>query len=319
MKVFDGESKSLNILYQSMLFLRLFEEKIIEFYPEQEMKTPVHLGIGQEAVAAGCLNGLRDSDVVYSNHRGHLHYLAKGGDPYRLVAELYGSIDGCAKGRGGSMHLVDTSKGLPGSTAIVSGGVPIAVGAALGFRMQNTDNIAIVFLGDGAMDEGVVTESFAFAALKGLPVVFVVENNGYATASGVGKRQLHDNIYKRGEAFGIKGVKVDGNDVVEVQDAAFEIIKRARDNQPGLLECVTYRWKGHVGINEDTGYRTKEEIEAWKKRCPLKVMEEKYDIQPDKNRINEMKQNIDMLFIKAKAAEKPDVVDLLKYTYIEEV
>ena len=303
-----------------MLYLRLFEEKIIALYPEQEMKTPVHLGIGQEAVATGCLSDLRPEDYVYSNHRGHLHYLAKGGDPFAFAAELYGREKGCARGRGGSMHLVDERVGLMGSTAIVSGGVPIATGAALGFKLQGKDSVAMVFMGDGAVDEGVVYESLAFAALKKLAVIFVVENNGYATASPVTNRQLLDNIWKRGEAFGVEGKRVDGNDVMEVRDAAHHFVAKARRGDgPGLLECMTYRWKGHVGIMEDTGYRTAEEIDDWKSRCPLKVMEERYGAKPDGDTVRRIKDEIDEVFERARAAALPDPASLLGCTYWEEV
>lgn len=314
-----NDTKSEVVLYQAILYLRLFEEKIIALYPEQEMKTPVHLGIGQEAVAVGCLSGLRADDYVYSNHRGHLHYLAKGGDPFAFAAELYGKETGCARGRGGSMHLVDSSVGLMGSTAIVSGGVPIAAGAALGFKLRGKDSVVFVFMGDGAVDEGVVYESFAFAALKNLPIIFVVENNGYATSSPVTNRQLLDNIWKRGEAFGVEGHRVDGNDVMAVKQTAGRCIEKARKGMgPSLIECMTYRWKGHVGIHEDTGYRTIEEIQRWKKHCPLRVMEEKYGIIPDESVRKCIVEEIDDIFLRARLERDPDTAQLMRYTVWEE-
>lgn len=311
---------SISELYNRMLYLRLFEEKIVELYPEQEMKTPVHLGIGQEAISVGVLSGLRDHDVVYSNHRSHLHYLAKGGDPYALAAELYGKIDGCSKGRGGSMHVVDVKRGLMGSSSIVSGGVPIAVGAALGVKLQMKELVSIAFFGDGAFDEGVIYESMSFAALKKLPVIFVVENNDYATASPQMARQPLDNIYERGKNFGIPGYKVDGNDVVEVKEVADRCIAKTRSGKgASLVECKTYRWKGHVGIHEDTGYRTTEEIAQWKKRCPLKLMQTKYNIRPDDSIRRQMQKEIDTIFQKAKKAPYPCKESLLDLVFAEEL
>lgn len=318
----DRESTDLTFalqqVYHQMVRLRMYEEKIIGLYPEQEMKTPVHLGIGQEAVAVGCISGLMDEDYVYSNHRGHLHYLAKGGDPLAFASELYGKETGCARGRGGSMHLVDATVGLMGSTAIVSGGVPIATGAALGFKMKGKRSVAMVFFGDGAMDEGVIYECFAFASLKKLPVIFVVENNSYATSSHVSKRQPMDNIWERGTVFGVDGYRVDGNDVTQVLDVAQACIEKARNGSgPSLIECVTYRWKGHVGIHEDTGYRDAREIEDWKTRCPIRVMEERYGIRGDQAEIQRIRDEIDRVFAEARAAKDPEPGNLMDYTYWE--
>jgi pyruvate dehydrogenase E1 component alpha subunit len=311
---------SIGELYSKMLYLRLFEKKVIELYPEQEMKTPVHLGIGQEAVSVGFLFGLEDDDVVYSNHRSHLHYLAKGGNPYALAAELYGKADGCSKGRGGSMHVVDARRGLMGSSSIVSGGVPIAVGAALGFKLQLKDLVSIVFFGDGAIDEGVVYESMSFSALKKLPIIFVVENNGYATASLQRARQPLDNIYERGGIFGIPGYKVNGNDVVEVKEVADMCIAKARSGKgPSLVECKTYRWKGHVGIHEDAEYRTTEEIAQWKKKCPINLMITKYNIVRDDSIGEQMRHEIDSIFKKAKIAPYPPEESLLELVFSEEL
>lgn len=293
-------------IYERLFFLRRFEEKIVALYPEQEMKTPVHLGIGQEAVSVGFLWDAKSGDVVYSNHRSHLHYLAKGGDPYALAAELYGRDAGCCKGRGGSMHLADPECGLLGASAIVAGGIPIAVGAALGFRLRDLPFVSIVFFGDGAFDEGVVYESMSFAALRKLPVIFVVENNGYATASPQRARQPLDNIHQRGEIFGIPGYRVDGNDVASVRKIALVCMNAARGkNGPSLVECRTYRWKGHVGIDEDTGYRSAEEIAAEKERCPLKIMETRYEIRLREDRQKEILTKVEDIFRYAKACPYP--------------
>lgn len=264
--------KILISLFETMLKIRMVEEKIIELYPDQEMRCPAHLCIGQEAIAAGVCANLKKTDYVFSNHRGHGHYIANGGDLDELMAELYGRVTGCSKGKGGSMHLVDTKNGFMGSSAIVGGGIPIAVGAAMSSAMQKQKRISVVFFGDGAVDEGTFSESLNFAALKKLPVFFVCENNFYATNSPVSARQALDNIYKRGLPYGISGLRIDGNDVVKVFEAAMVALKRVRNGKgPSLLECMTYRWKAHVGPDCDfeTGCRPKYELDKWLKKCPI--------------------------------------------------
>lgn len=265
--------ESLREMYTMMLKIRLVEEQIVERYPEQEIRCPTHLSIGQEAVAAGVCAVLREDDHVYSTHRCHAHYLAKGGDLQAMVDELYGRRTGCGQGKGGSMHLVDPSVGMMGSSAIVGGTIPMAVGSALAFQMQKTDRVAIAFFGDGAVEEGAFHESLNFASLKKLPVLFVCENNFYATYSHQTARQSADNIYQRARPYRLPGIRVDGNDVVQVYWAASEAVARARAGLgPTLIECRTYRWRDHVGPNFDleVGYRTKEELEAWMARCPIK-------------------------------------------------
>lgn len=259
-----------------MLRIRRFEEKIVDVYCDQDMKTPVHLYIGQEAVAAGVCANLRREDYVFSTHRSHGHYLAKGGDMKGLMAELYGRKTGCSRGKGGSMHVVDPDAGVCGSTAIVGGNIPLSVGAALASAMQKNRRVAVSFFGDGAVDEGVFHESLSFAGLKKLPVVFVCENNFYATHSHQSKRQPHDHIYRLSKYYLMPGVRVDGNDVLKVFEAAREAVRRARRGHgPTLIECRTFRWKGHVGPECDIklGYRTQEELDAWMKKCPVKRLE----------------------------------------------
>lgn len=264
--------KTLVWLYETMLKIRMVEEKIIELYPEQEMRCPVHLCIGEEAIVAGVLANLKREDYVFSNHRGHGHYIANGGSLKKMMAELYGRQTGCSKGKGGSMHLVDVENGFMGSSAIVGGGIPIAVGAAMGSVMQGHKRISVVFFGDGAVDEGTFSESLNFSALKKLPVFFVCENNFYATNSPQSARHSMDNIYKRGLPFGIQGTRVDGNDALQIFKAAKASVDGIRKHgTPALLECRTYRWKAHVGPNCDfeTGCRPKEELDQWLKKCPI--------------------------------------------------
>ncbi|MFA6636250.1 MAG: thiamine pyrophosphate-dependent dehydrogenase E1 component subunit alpha [Candidatus Omnitrophota bacterium] len=239
-------------LFETMLRIRRFEEKICALYPEQEMRTPVHLSIGQEAVSAGVCLALKKADRVFGTHRSHGLYIAKRGNLKELAAELYGKKQGCSKGKGGSMHIIDSGKGVSGTTAIVGGNIPLAVGAALSFSMKASKEVACAVFGDGAVDEGVFFESMNFAALKKLPVLFVCENNFYAVHSHISQRQPVDNIYKRGECFGISGVRVDGNDAELVRSACCHAVKKARKGEgPSLIECRTYRHKTHVGPESD--------------------------------------------------------------------
>lgn len=259
-------------LLTTMLRIRMVEEYICELYPEQEMRTPVHLYTGQEAVAAGVCAALKQSDTLVSNHRSHGHYLAKGGDLKRFAAELYGKKTGCSGGRGGSPHLVDTSCGIMGSSAIVAGGIPIGVGAALAASIKNTKSVTAVFFGDGAADQGVLHESLNFAALKKLPVFFILENNQYATASHQSKRQPGNDTYKIADGYKIPTCQIDGNDVNLVYETANKAVENARQGHgPSFIECLTFRWEAHVGPEKDIkkGYPPLDELEIWKKRCPI--------------------------------------------------
>jgi pyruvate dehydrogenase E1 component alpha subunit len=259
-----------------MLRIRRVEERLVALYPEQEMRCPTHFHIGQEAVSAGLCACLRREDVFFCAHRSHAPYLAKGGDLGGLIAEMYGKITGCCRGKAGSQHLMAPEVGLMGTSAIVGGTLPAAVGAALAFSMRREKRIAAALFGDGGVEEGVFQESLNFAALRGLPVVFVCENNLYATSSHLSARQARDNIYRRGEIYGIPGARVDGNDVAAVYRACRRAASRARAGRgPSLVECRTYRWLEHVGPCDDAelGYRTRREIEGWKKRCPVKEFE----------------------------------------------
>ncbi|MDP2932326.1 MAG: thiamine pyrophosphate-dependent dehydrogenase E1 component subunit alpha, partial [Chloroflexota bacterium] len=234
----DIPQASLLEMYEMMLRIRRVEDKIVEVYPEQEMRCPTHLSIGQEAAAVGVCAALRRDDCVFSTHRCHAHYLAKGGDIRRLFAELYGKKTGCTGGKGGSMHFADESVGMMGTSAIVGASIPLAVGAALAFSMKGNDRVAVAFFGDAGVEQGVFHESLNFAALRRLPVLFACENNQYATQTHIAKRQALDNIYQRGEIYGIPGERVDGNDVLAVYQAAQRAVERGRRGEgPTLLEC----------------------------------------------------------------------------------
>jgi pyruvate dehydrogenase E1 component alpha subunit len=264
-------------IYNSMLRIRLIEETIAECYSECKMRCPTHLCIGQEAVSAAVGMVLRENDFVLSTHRSHGHYLAKGGDLNGMMAEIHGKATGCASGKGGSMHLIDKKVGFMGSTSIVGGTIPVAVGLGLSIQLKGTDQVSCVFFGDGATEEGVFYESLNFAALKKLPVLFVCENNLYSVYSPLNVRQPKSrNICHIVEAMGAPAEYGDGNDAIE----SFNMINRAvknirRGSGPYFFEFATYRWREHCGPNfdNDLGYRTEEEYLAWKERDPLKLLE----------------------------------------------
>jgi TPP-dependent pyruvate/acetoin dehydrogenase alpha subunit len=263
---------TLRRLYYDMVRLHKLQWRINALYLENEMKTPVHLCIGQEAVPVGVCAHLGPQDYLSSNHRGHGHYLAKGGNLKALVAELYGKKTGCSKGRGGSMHLVDVAIGHYGSSSIVGGGIPIGTGLGLAIKMQGDDRVSAVFFGDGAADEGVLYESINFAVLKKLPVLFVLENNQYSVCSPASARQAGELVFHAMPPELLLTRKVDGNDVLAVYAAAGEAVSRARAGLgPALLECQTYRILGHAGCEaqDASGYRSLEEVAYWRERCPV--------------------------------------------------
>ena len=274
----DISSATIRAMYVTMLRIRIFEERVAELVsPPAEIICPCHLYTGQEAVATGVCSALRKDDYVFSTHRSHGHYIAKGGDLKTLMAELYGKVTGCSKGRGGSMHLASPDVGLPGSSAIVAGTIPLAVGAALAFSIQKKNGVSVAFFGDGAAGEGAFYESLNFASLKKLPVIFVCENNLYSTHMPISACLANTDIYKMAEVFNMSSVRVDGNNVIEVFKVANKAIEDARCGKgPTLIECKTYRWRGHVGPNFDIdkGLRSEEELEYWLNRCPIKMLEE---------------------------------------------
>jgi pyruvate dehydrogenase E1 component alpha subunit len=270
-------------LYRDLLFrmhlIRTVEERIAELYHDQEMRCPVHLCIGQEAISAGVCTNLSREDYVFSNHRSHGHYLAKGGDVKTMLAEIYGKAGGCSKGKGGSMHLTDLSVNFLGATPIVGGIIPVATGASFASFMKGDDRVTVVFLGDAATEEGVFHESLNFASLKKLPIVFVCENNYYSVYTPLKPRQPEerDNL-AIASAYGIKGAKGDGNNVIDVYELAEEAVRHAREGLgPYYLEFDTYRWREHCGPNydNDLGYREESEFLEWRKKCPIESFQQK--------------------------------------------
>jgi pyruvate dehydrogenase E1 component alpha subunit len=277
MKPHVNHELMLQSLYQNMLFIRLFEEKLALVYQQQEMRCPMHLSIGQEAVAVGVSATLQADDWVYSNHRAHAHYLAKGGDAQALIAELYGFSEGCSGGRGGSMHLIDLAAGFGGSTPIVGGTVPIAVGAAWALKLQGKSGVVVSYLGDGCFEEGVVHESWNFALLHKLPVVFVLENNNYSVYTQLSQRQPARPIAGVAAAHGMFTRTGDGNRVFEVQSLAQQAVDYARAGfGPALIELATHRVPEHCGpFNDDhLGYRQRAELDTWLARCPLHLAQQ---------------------------------------------
>ncbi len=259
-------------LYRTMLRIRRVEEALADRYAEQQMRCPMHLCIGQEAIAAGVCAALRRDDLVYSNHRAHGHYLAKGGDLNAMVAELYGRATGCCGGRGGSMHIIDQRVGFMGSTPIVGGTVPLAVGAAWAACLQGQDHLGVAFFGDGCFEEGVMHESLNFAALHRLPVLFVCENNNFSVYTPLSARQPVRPIHAVAQAHGWRAWCGDGNDVDAVFSIAREAVNCARVGEgPQFLELKTYRWREHCGPNfdDELSYRSAEEIADGKRSCPV--------------------------------------------------
>ena len=269
-----GSADDARRVLATMWAIRRFEEAVDEMFARGLLYGTMHLSIGQEASATGACLALRDDDVITSTHRGHGHCIAKGADLGRMMAELLARDSGYCRGRGGSMHIADVSKGNLGANGIVAGGIPIAVGAGLALKLQGTDKVALSFFGDGATSEGAFHESVNLAAIWDLPVVFVCENNHYGMSMSVEEVSRLERVADRAAGYGIPGVTVDGNDVQAVYDAATEAVATARAGRgPTLIEAITYRWKGHSKSDQNL-YRTREEIESWRQRDPLDRFEQ---------------------------------------------
>ena len=259
-------------LLADMLRIRRVEEAIADRYAEQEMRCPTHLCIGQEAIAVGVCDVLERRDKVFSNHRAHGHYMAKGGDLNAMIAELYGRVTGCCGGRGGSMHLIDLDAGFMGATPIVGGTIPVAVGSAWASKLQKHDEVTVVFFGDGCFEEGVMHESLNFAALHKLPIVFVCENNNFSVYTPLKLRQPQRPIHTLAAAHGVCALDGDGNDVDVVRELAKQAVEAVRAGLgPYFLELRTFRWREHCGPNFDheLNYRSPGEIKTGLADCPI--------------------------------------------------
>ena len=306
------ENKQILDLYRRMLKIRLTEETIARRYSEWEMRCPTHLSIGQEAVASGVCGNLNSKDFVLSNHRCHAHYLAKGGNLNKMIAEIYGKSTGCSSGKGGSMHLIDKSVGFMGSTAIVGNTIPLAVGLGLSIRLKEENKISCVFFGDGAVEEGVFYESVNFAVLKNLPVLFICENNLYSVYSPLDVRQPENRkIHEMVNALGIATHNGNGNLVSEVYTLTNNAVEKIKMGEgPQFIEFSTYRWLEHCGPNYDNniGYRTEKEFIEWREKDPVRHCEEKLLKLPDNEIENYRKKTqteIDKAFHFAKQSPFP--------------
>ena len=309
---------------KTMILIRRTEE-VIRSSPSSEARCPCPLCIGQEAVAVGVSEALTSSDRLYGGHRSHSQYLALGGSVEGLLAEILGKETGCSGGMGGSMHLVAEEHGFGGCVPIVAGTVPIAVGAALAFKQRETSNVSVAFFGDGACEEGVVHEAMNMAVSMKLPILFVVENNLFASHLDIHLRQGGNRTARFAEAHGISASVVDGNDVLAVTDAAQVLVNQAREGSgPGFIEAVTYRWRGHVGPDEniDVGLRrSSEEVIAWKKRDPIRRLEEA--LITDRSMTsealaelrNEVEEKLALALKAARSAPYPKADVLLSYVY----
>jgi pyruvate dehydrogenase E1 component alpha subunit len=306
-------------LYNTMVKIRLFEERIVDLYARGLVPGLAHLYIGEEAIAAGVCAVLRADDYITSTHRGHGHVIAKGADLKPMMAELFGKKTGYCKGKGGSMHIADIDIGILGANGIAGGGLPIAVGAGLSIKLRKTDQVTACFFGDGASNNGTFHESLNLASLHKVPVIFVCENNQYGISLSQSRHQAIKDIAVRGTGYDMPSMVVDGNDVVEVYGATSKAIGRARAGEgPTLIECKTYRWRGHHEGDPNQGrrYRTAEEIEEWKKRDPIRrlgdrLLEEKIltkkKIASIEARVNE---EIDQAVAYANQGEFPTVEEM---------
>lgn len=257
-------------MYRKMLEIRLFEEKVFDLYGQNLVPGTIHLYAGEEAVAVGVCCNLNVDDYITSTHRGHGHCIAKGADLKRIMAEILGKKTGYCKGKGGSMHIADFAVGMLGATAVVGAGLPIAVGAGLSAKLRKTSQVVACFFGEGASNQGTFHESLNMASVWKLPVVFVCENNLYAMGTRQSRIMNVENVADRAEAYGIQGVVVDGNDVLAVDEAARTAVARARTGMgPTLIECKTYRHKGHSRVDPGK-YRPKEEVDEWLAKDPVK-------------------------------------------------
>jgi len=273
--------KVIERFYRSLYRIRRVEEEIAAVYPTDKIKSPVHLSIGQEAVSVGVCEALEKGDIVFGTYRSHALYLAKGGDLRKMIAELYGKMTGSAKGKGGSMHLIDVNAGAMGASAVVGTTIPNAAGYAYAMKLRRKSTVVVSFFGDGAVDEGVFHETMNFAALKALPIIFICENNSYAIHTHQSRRQALGNICDKAQSHGISAKQIAGNDIFAVYENVSEAGAKIRAGAPGpfFFECLTYRLKEHVGPNDDyhLGYRTREEAEPWIQSDPVTKLAEQIE------------------------------------------
>lgn len=305
-------------LYHDMFRIRLVENEIMRLYPTDVIKSPVHLSIGQESISVGVCDNLTKADIVFGTYRGHALYLAKGGNLNAMMAELYGKLDGCCQGKGGSMHLIDPSVNMMGTSAVVASSISEAVGYAMGIKYKGDDEVVVCFFGDGATDQGVFHESLNFASLKKLPILFVCENNNYAIHSRLQDRSAQDSLYKFAEVYNISTHIQSDSDVFKLHDLVGEVVQEIRNGSgPCFIEAHTYRWLEHVGPHEDWDfkYRSKDEISQWKKNDQVEILGSLIEVAQkdiiEKRIKNEVKDAIEF----AEKSPFPDYLELYKNVY----
>jgi TPP-dependent pyruvate/acetoin dehydrogenase alpha subunit len=300
-------------LYRSLYRIRRLEEAFARVYPTDKIKSPVHLSIGQEAVSVGICEALRPEDVVFGTYRGHALYLAKGGDMKAMAAELYGKATGCTHGKGGSMHLICTEVGMMGASAVVGTTIANAVGYAYALQHQERNAIVASFFGDGGSEEGVFAESLNFAALKRLPILFVCENNGYAIHTCQEQRQGRPDICARARAYGIPAERIEHNDVLYLCERARSVTAKIRAGDgPYFLEVMTYRWREHVGPNNDyhLGYRTAEEALPWIEADQVRRLESMISPEQCRQIQEEVETEVEAALAFAEESPEPELAEL---------
>ncbi len=312
-------------LYRSLVLIREFENALDQLFASGIMRGTAHFCVGQEATAVGLSAALKKGDYVISYHRGHGHFLAQGGDPKRIMAELFGKEAGYSFGRGGSQHVSSFKDGFLGSNGITGGGMPVGTGAALALKMKGTGGVSVVFFGDGAANQGAFHESMNLGSIWKLPVVYVCENNLYSVYSPLGVRQPEgQSVIGLAQGHGIESYEADGNDVMEVYNLSRRLIQEARGGGgPRFVEFKTYRWREHCGpaYDNDIGYRTEVEFQQWKERCPIegletRLLEEGTLSPPDIKRMrSQVGEEIENAVAYAKQSSFPDESNLMESVY----
>jgi TPP-dependent pyruvate/acetoin dehydrogenase alpha subunit len=305
-------------LFKTLLLIRRTEERVATAYPTDCIKSPVHLSIGQEAVAVGVCDVLKPIDVAAMSYRGHAVYIAKGGDLRQMIAELYGKVSGCARGKGGSMHLVAPEAGVLGASAVVATQIPIATGWALAAKKRATGQVVACFFGDGATEEGCMAESLNFAALHRLPILYICENNGYAIHEPISKRWATTRLCERVATYGITTCRIENQDVFAIREAAFKAVSGIREGSgPAFMECLTYRWREHVGPREDydSGYRGLDELSHWQESDQVERLAQLLPMDAMNRISQEVAAQIEDAFDFAATSPLPDQSELLRHVY----
>lgn len=314
------EKPQLREMYLKMLHTRKFEEKVAYLFSMGMVHGTTHLYAGEEACAIGSTAALDVEDIIISTHRGHGHCIGKGIDLGKMMAELLGKEDGYCKGKGGSMHIADLSRNNLGANGVVGGGIPLAVGAALSIKMRNEDRVMVCFFGDGASNEGSFHEALNLASIWKLPLIFILENNQYGMSGSVKRMMNVEDLSVRASSYGMKGVRIDGNNIFEVYDTVMDAKDYVKTQGPILIVAETYRYMGHSKSDANV-YRTKEEIAAWREKCPikrmrLKLLEDKAFDAAELDALEEQAQNdIDRATEWASSRPEPELSSLLEDVY----